>query len=77
MQRNSITNTMFNDKNQCSMKKFHVILNGQFVASYQRLSYANKKVGEIVSQSWFSHENDLVEIYNDESGETIYTNENV
>lgn len=59
------------------MKKFHVILNGQFVASYQRLSYANKKVGEIVSQSWFSHENDLVEIYNAENGETIYTNENV
>ena len=59
------------------MKKFHVLLNGQFVASYQRLSSANKKVGEIVSQSWFSHENDLVEIYNDESGETIYTNENV
>jgi hypothetical protein len=59
------------------MKRFHVILNGQFVSSYQRLSYANKQVGEIVSQGWFSHENDLVEIYDSESGETIYTNENV
>jgi hypothetical protein len=58
------------------MRKYHVILNGQLVASYQRLSYANKKVGEIVNKSWFSNANDLVEIYNVESGETIYTNDN-
>jgi hypothetical protein len=57
------------------MKRYKVILNGQALCEYERVSYANRKVGEIISQDWFDNDGDLVEIYDTETGEYIYTNE--
>ena len=56
------------------MKRYKVILNGQALCEYKRVSYANRKVGDIISQDWFDNDGDLVEIYDTETGEYIYTN---
>ena len=57
------------------MKRYKVFLNGQAVREYERVSYANRHVGEIMRQDWFDNDADLVEIYDTETGEYIYTNE--
>ena len=57
------------------MKRYKIILNGQIIRDYERVSYANKKVGDIMNQKWFSNDEDLLEIYDSEIGEYIYSNE--
>lgn len=57
------------------MKRYQVILNGQIIKDYERVSSANKMIGKVVNQAWFSDDADLVEIYDSETGEYIYTNE--
>lgn len=59
-----------------TFKCYIVLLNGVAINSYKKLSYANKLVGSIREQTWFSDENDLLEIYDKENGCVIYTNEN-
>lgn len=57
------------------MKRYKIILNGQTIRDYERVSYANKKVGDIMHATWFSNDEDIVEIYDSETGEYIYSNE--
>lgn len=59
------------------MKRYKVILNGQVIRDYDYLIFAEIVVSEYMQRDWFDNDADLVEIYDTETGEYIYTNENV
>lgn len=54
---------------------FLVILNGNVVRANKRLCSAKKTVDKIRQCEKFNDENDLLEIYDKENGEFVWTNE--
>lgn len=54
---------------------FLVILNGNVVRTNKRFSSAKKTADKIRQCEKFNDENDLLEIYDTENGEFVWTNE--
>ena len=54
---------------------FLVILNGNVIRDNKRFSSAKKTADKIRQCENFNDENDLLEIYDTESGEFVWTNE--
>lgn len=56
-------------------QRYFVILNGDFLMGYANHSGADKLVGKIQREWWWDNDANLLEIYDKETGETIWSNE--
>lgn len=55
--------------------RYFVVLNGEFVRGYARESSASKLIGKLRREWWWREDENLIEIYDKETGETIWSNE--